>query len=119
MPVVGRIRSVAWLVLAVWLVGAVAPIAGALHAMGDDAACGEPRFAGHPTTQVERVLASDDHGHCDVCHLQRTLRGASPQAAALAVSLSSARADASARSAAVISIFVPRRSGRAPPAILD
>jgi hypothetical protein len=119
MTVAGRHRSIAWLVLVVWLVGAAAPIAGALHAMGDDAACGEPQFAGHPTTQFEGVLPAADHGHCEVCHLQRTLRGASPRAPLAAVMLSSVRAEAARWSATVPAVVVPRLSGRAPPALLD
>jgi hypothetical protein len=84
MLALARFRPAGWLVLAVWLIGALAPMAGAVHQLGDDPACQKPGLASHPTTQFESLATIGQHDHCVVCHFQRTLRSASPLASLLA-----------------------------------
>lgn len=79
-------RTAAWFLIAAWLVAAIAPAVGAAHAFGDDPACEDPALSRHPVAQVEGVLPPVTHDHCEVCHFQRTLRGAAPVFAVLAVS---------------------------------
>jgi hypothetical protein len=62
---------------------ALAPAVGAAHIFGDDPACEDPAFSRHPVAQVEGVLPPVTHDHCEVCHFQRTLRGAAPAYAVL------------------------------------
>jgi hypothetical protein len=63
------------LVLVAWLIGLVAP---AVTAHADiDLECGDAIWlSDHHRTAFEEVLPSVDTGHCDLCHLQRALRGA-------------------------------------------
>jgi hypothetical protein len=109
MSILQRFRPASWLILAAGIAGAAAPVAGALHALGDDAACGEPRFAHHPITQLESIRSSAEPEHCDVCHLQRTLCGASLEPHRIAVR----RPPARLRTAALLQL-----TGRAPPSLL-
>jgi hypothetical protein len=73
-------RFWAVVVLAGWLAGAAAPlVAGAHHDI--DLACGDEAWdtPHHSSAQFERVLPPVRHDHCALCHLQRTLRGASSE----------------------------------------
>ena len=67
-------------VLAGWLAGALAPLAAGAH-HDVDLACGDQTWSTphHVTAQFERVLPPEHHDHCAICHLQRTLRGASSE----------------------------------------
>jgi hypothetical protein len=71
-------RAVAWVALVAWCVGAGGPFFGLAHAFGDDVACGDPAWSKHPVTQVEVVHPRDGDGHCQACHVERTIRGAAP-----------------------------------------
>jgi hypothetical protein len=76
-------RAVAWVALVAWSIGATGPLGGLAHAIGEDVACGEATWSKHPVTQVEVVHPSDGDGHCQACHVQRTIRGAAPLTPAL------------------------------------
>ena len=110
-------RSAAWLLLTAWLVAAFAPAVGVVHTFGDDPACEDPAFSRHPVAQVEGVLPPVTHDHCEVCHLQRTLRGAALTHVAIAVSAASADAPR------VVTVQTPRPAdvsslpSRAPPSL--
>jgi hypothetical protein len=72
-PVRRLLRQVATVVAAAWLVGLASPLVASHHEL--DAACGEVATSDHLRTAFEEVLPPVHSGHCDVCHLQRILRG--------------------------------------------
>jgi hypothetical protein len=68
-----RLSSV--LILAAWIAGLVAPAVSAHGAV--DLECGDaPWLSDHDRTAFEDVRPPVETGHCELCHLQRALRGA-------------------------------------------
>jgi hypothetical protein len=112
-----RFRSAAWLLLAAWIVGVVAPVADVVHAFGDDPACQEPVFSPHPITQIEGVLPPVAHGHCLVCHFQRTLRGATPHVAGVTIHVFASDAAVDRPIATVRAVALGALLTRAPPSL--
>jgi hypothetical protein len=96
---------------------AVAPAVGATHAFGDDPACEDPAFSRHPVAQVEGVLPPVTHDHCEVCHFQRTLRGAAPTYAVLAVSTAPSTERGASTEQTPRAADVSTLPSRAPPAL--
>lgn len=90
-------RRFALTALAVWLATTVVPVF-APHNLLPDFACGDEAWGSpHPTSQFESVRPPVGDGHCVICHLQRTMRGAMAEAVgALVVSPAVAVAPAAA-----------------------
>ena len=103
--------------LAAWLVVAFAPAVGAVHAFGDDPACEDPAFSRHPVVQVEGVLPPVTHDHCEVCHFQRTLRGASLAHVAVAVTAASSDTPGVTTAQSPRLADLPSLPSRAPPSL--
>src|SRR5690242_15647307 len=103
--------------LVAWLTGLVAP---AVAAHGEvDLECGDAIWlSDHHRTAFEEVLPSVDTGHCDLCHLQRALRGAESGSGVEAVVASNFDLTEGTPSASMRSADRSSLPPRAPPAFL-
>ena len=107
-------RRLSVAVLVTWVISGVGAIV-APHAEGFDVACGDVALVAPGAAIKADSAAADGTGHCDLCHLQRIVRGALPDVVAGAVTAEVAALDNTARAPFLLAGSSFQLPSRAPP----